>query len=754
MTIDIRSEDFNLFKILHDTDIVDTYTEHTVYVAGYPWGLNDWLDKTIRFTSGELNQKPHIVISSKPNSITCTESFIGQVFPATFPFDLSELSNSDSFEIIDVARELDLTTGGHVTFPIMLGGYFTGIILPDDLISTQPIIRHSVSYGEDFNDSFYMGGLLTFPYSFWTLLDNPITPDSLPSTQPIIRHSVSFGEDFNDGFNLYPLMGFPYSFWTQFHNPTFSDIPFSSQPIIRHSVSFGEDFSDGFGIGLILKFPFKFGYTINPLWNGYRLSGVINPCANNKFNVDATVRVTNIASNRMLDMRTNTLGEYDCDLSNMASLFSDGSVIRVSTYNNQYQDFTVDYYNDIQPRIMDDMSVCFVKPAEVDTANMMSFKIKKAISGTTGRFEGIFENKNGRRSGDYACLQPITVKTDDNTVFKGKVLDVDLSTKHILKLTAEDYNSQLHNSYTIFNSFISQTIYYALTDSINGILPGYLPDLDISQIPNNVDTQRTFTHIFEKEPISDVLEFLGSISSDLGYEFYIDEYETFHFEERKIHNSGIQLTNTGTDRNVINFDYKNSGQDIYNSILIYGSSNLFPYRFPFQFGVIINFPLVFPYEFGGQIIEIINDDESQTIYGVREHPPISNLNISSVNEANYIGNNIFKLKSLPTKDITVDVYNRYKKHTFDLLGYEFPISFTYRSGVADLEPGDIVTIDFTNSGIPVENLFPWTFTTQFSPQDKVIREIEYKYPESISTIKFNEYFKDLKTVISRNLNKI
>ena len=73
-----------------------------------------------------------------------------------------------------------------------------------------------------------------------------------------------------------------------------------------------------------------------------------------------------------------------------------------------------------------------------------------------------------------------------------------------------------------------------------------------------------------------------------------------------------------------------------------------------------------------------------------------------------------------------------------------------RSGILDLQPGDLVKTDLVGTNLPQENLFPWKFPTEFTPEDRIIQELEYNYPESTVKLKLLEFYKDTEMIISRN----
>jgi len=53
------------------------------------------------------------------------------------------------------------------------------------------------------------------------------------------------------------------------------------------------------------------------------------------------------------------------------------------------------------------------------------------------------------------------------------------------------------------------------------------------------------------------------------------------------------------------------------------------------------------------------------------------------------------------------------------------------------------------TNLPQENIFPWTFTTSFTPGDRIIQEYEYNYPQSTVRLKLLEFYKDIEMVISK-----
>lgn len=749
--LEYHNTSFHHFYIEESTGTVDSFDEHTVYVVGNPYVIDEWVGYGIYFSSGEKNLSLFRITSNTTNSITCSgTNFVGQVFPWTFTIELSELANSDTFSIIKDG--LDPVTHGNETSNGPLVDIEKYLLLFNTNINYKiPKFNSLLEFPYIFVDSYS-----TFPIIFPDVLGWKYSPDGYFSASgpysDIEKYMILSNENIN-----YKIQNFHNFF-------TFTDFyPLSYESLDNESAGPLSDVEQNLillNTNIDYKIPkfqnfwrFPYGlsdrtrprsglYTIDPLWGEFTLQGTITSCFDQSTS-NKTIRASNTTTSQYIDTALGSDGSYSLDLSKMSRIFSDGDEITVSTISDS-ESFTLDYYHE-NPKTID-LNYCGTVPTEVDVSNVMNYKIKRSISDRSGAAELIMENVNGRRSLDYEPLKPITIQINNQTLFKGRVLDSNTTSNHILKVTAEDNNGLLHNNYVKSNAYTERTIRDIIVNPVDGLIGYYLPDVHTS-VPDNIDTQRTITIKFEKKSIADALRTLGNMTSDLGYRFHIDQDKYFRFEERRAVDSGITLTNTGASKSLFNWDWDNTGQDVYNRVTIYGAENIFPYEFPVIFGKSTTFPQEFPFQFGTRIIETIEDTDSQTEFGVRDSPPHDDPGISSIAEARYIGTNLLKLKSNPVKDISITGISTYKDHTFD---YTFPILLKTRSGILDLQPGDLVKTDLEGTNLPQENLFPWKFPTEFTPEDRIIQELEYNYPESTVQIKLLEFYKDTGMIISRN----
>lgn len=740
------------FYVVQTTGVVDSFDEHTVYVTGNPYTVDEWIGYGIYFSTGEKNLNLFRITSNGTNSITCSgTSFTGQVFPWTFPGEFSELANSDIFSIIkdglDPVTHVNATSNGPL---VDVEKYL--LLFNTNIDYKIPKFNSLIEFNYTFVDSY-----ATFTIIFPKVLGWSYNPegyfsnsgplsdieDELILNNENIDYKIQRFNQFFDFSSLYPLNSEPLD---DASAGPLSDV---EQNLILNNTNIDYKIPKfqnlwRFPYGLSDRIRPRSGlYSIDPLWGAFTLQGTITSCLGQS-TANKTLRASNVSTGQYIDTTLESDGSYSLDLSGMSRIFSDGDEITVSTISDS-NSFTLDYYYE-NPKTID-LNYCETVPTEVDVSNVMKYKIKRSMSERAGAAELIMENINGRRSSDYDPLKPITIQINNQTLFKGRVLDSDTSSNHVLKVTAEDNNGLLHNNYIKSGAYTVRTIRDIIVNTTDGLIGYYLPDIHTSEVPDNIDTQRTVTIKFEKISVADSLKKLGDITSDLGYRFYIDENKYFRFEERRSVDSGITLTNTGVSKSLFKWNWNDTGQDVYNRIVVYGAENIFPYEFPLIFGKSTTFPQEFPFQFGTRIIETIEDTESQAEFGVRDSPPYDDPGISSITEARYMGENILKLKGNPIKDIEVNGISTYKDHIFN---YTFPIPFKMRSGTLDLQPGDLVKTNLVGTNLPQENLFPWTFTTEFTPKDRIIQEYEYNYPESTIKLKLLEYYKDISMVIARN----
>lgn len=678
---------------LHDditSDTVTTFSEHTVDVAGTPFVINEYVGYSIEFTTGERDECNYIITSNTTNSITCANAnFIGAKFPFTFSMGLSEIGTGDAFAINDCGMDWNVTA--------------------------PPCIAEQVCPLCD----------VLCELTFYDISDT--TTDKLVD-------------------NFAPLCYFPAKFgWVE----TVDVIDISAGPISDFPTGIVFDTIDGsfkdYEIPIDwYTFPIYFGYTDSPLWGPYTVSGTITPCAGDEIG-NKTVRVENRRSGYYMDMICDGTGTYTADLTDICSIYRDMDTIRISTASD-YEDFIMDYYDDPSPKTIN-LDYCGGTLTEVDVSNLLSCTIKRSISDRAGSAILRLENKNGRRSANYTPMQPITITVDDQTLFKGRVLDSKTDSHHILHVTAEDNSGLLHTNFMTDTEYVVTSIYDIITNTSTGIMPYYLPEVSLVHVPNNAATQQLVSITFEKESLADALLKLGNITSELGYQFYIDNDKFLRYEERRSVDSGITLENVGINRCINKWKWDDTARDVYNRVTVFGSEGLFPFEFPIKFGAPNTFPITFQVQFGDRITEVIEDTESQTAYGIRDAPFIDDENIASIAEARLIGDNILRLKKDPIKDIEISGCSTYKDHTFN---YTFPISFKMRSGILDLQPGDLVKTDLTGTDLPQANLFPWQFTTNFTPIDKIIQGYEYTYPQNIVKLKLLEFYTDTEIMISRS----
>ena len=428
-----------------------------------------------------------------------------------------------------------------------------------------------------------------------------------------------------------------------------------------------------------------------------------------------TVTVLNNTTSESDTDTTDGNGDYSIDIDSFFSGYSNGDSITVRC-NSIDKNFKINETIYPGEQVVNLTAyVNFVVDSNV-VNNIKSVSVKKSIGQLVWEATIILENKNGWRSQSFTAFQTIELYIDDTVLMTGRIRDVDIKTNHTLTLVCENQNAYLFDRYTNDEQYFSKSIYYAITDSSNGLIPKYLPGLTTTNVSNDVNTQVAFTKIFNKESVESALTWLGDLASGIGYQFYVDNDKDLHFEERRITDSNVNLSNVGSDRNVISWDWKeSSGKDIYNRITI----------------------------FGNEFDTTRNDLTSQGTYGIREAPPISDASLLTTAQANSVGDNKLSRFANPYKEASVVTLLNSPVINAGF-NYTFPMGFdlTTTANVIDVEPGEVVHTRLSGSGINDD-----------SPEDRVVLNVEYKFPEYKAKFQLSEYYKDLGTMMADIIKK-
>ena len=408
-------------------------------------------------------------------------------------------------------------------------------------------------------------------------------------------------------------------------------------------------------------------------------------------------------------------GDYSIDISTFLSGYTNGDSITVRC-NSIDKNLTINETVYLGEQIVNLIAyVKFIVNSNTIN-NVKNVIVKKSIGQSVWEAKVALENKNGRRSQTYTAFQTIELYIDGTTIMKGRIRDIDIQTNHILTLICENQTAYLFDRYTNDEQYLSKSIYYAITDASNGLIPKYLSGLTTTNVSNDANTQQIFTKIFNKESIGNALEWLGDLASSIGYDFYVDNDKDLHFVERRATDSNINLSNIGSDRNVIKWDWKeSSGRDIYNRIVVFGNG----------------------------FDTTRNDLTSQGIYGIREAPPITDTSLLTTAQANSVGDNKIARYANPYKEASVIVMLNSPAITSGF-GYIFPMSFdlTTTVNVIDVEPGDIVYTRLSGSGINDD-----------VPESRVVSKVEFKFPEYKANFDLSEYEKTLGSIIADTVRK-
>ena len=428
-----------------------------------------------------------------------------------------------------------------------------------------------------------------------------------------------------------------------------------------------------------------------------------------------TVTVFNNTTSESDTDTTDGSGDYSIDISLFPSGYSssDSITVRCNSIDKNFNINETVYPGEQVVNLT--AYVKFVVNSNIIN-NVKGVTVKKSIGQTVWESKVVLENKNGRRSQTYTSFQEIELYIDGTTLMKGRIRDIDLETNHTLTLICENQSAYLFDRYTNDEQYLSKSIYYAITDGSNGLIPKYLSGLTTTNVANDANTQVIFTKTFNKESIGNALEWLGDLASSIGYHFYVDNDKDLHFKERRAINSNVNLSNIGSDRNVISWDWKeSSGRDIYNRIVVFGN----------------NFDTT------------RNDLTSQGTYGIREAPPITDTSLLTTAQANSVGDNKLSRYANPYKEASVIVMLNSPVITSGF-GYVFPVSFdlTTTANVIDVEPGDVVYTRLYGSGINDD-----------VPEERVVLGVEFKFPEYKVKFNLSEYGNTLGSIIADTVRK-
>ena len=446
----------------------------------------------------------------------------------------------------------------------------------------------------------------------------------------------------------------------------------------------------------------------------YNIRGKIKKGNGNNYTSVTVTVLNNTTSESDIDT-TDGHGAYSIDISTFLSGYTNGDSITVRC-NSIDKNLTIN--ETVYPGEQTVNLIAYVKFIVNGNTinNVKNVIVKKSIGQSVWEAKVALENKSGRRSQTYTAFQTIELYIDGTTIMKGRIRDIDIQTNHILTLICENQTAYLFDRYTNDEQYLSKSIYYAITDTFNGLIPKYLPGLTTTNVANDANTQQIFTKTFNKESIGNALEWLGDLASSIGYDFYVDNDKDLHFVERRATDSNVNLSNIGSDRNVIKWDWKeSSGRDIYNRIVVFGNS----------------------------FDTTRNDLTSQGTYGIREAPPITDTSLLTTAQANSVGDNKIARYANPYKEASVIVMLNSPVITSGF-GYIFPMSFdlTTTANVIDVEPGDIVYTRLSGSGINDD-----------IPESRVVSDVEFNFPKYKAKFDLSEYKGTLGSIIADTVRK-
>lgn len=423
-----------------------------------------------------------------------------------------------------------------------------------------------------------------------------------------------------------------------------------------------------------------------------------------------TVRVKNTTTDEYEDISTTTDGSYLSDLANLPSGYNNGDGIEVTAYSStRTAVVSISVYPD-GIRIDLKAYLNFIIGTTV-VDKIINVEIIRGLGERVWIATVDMENKNGRRTKTFQAFQGMQIDINGVTVLKGRINKIDPTRQHHLIVGGENYSAYLLDRVIQLESYIGKSIYTIITDGSIGLIPKYLPSLTTTNVANDANTATIITHVFEKQTVMECLQFLGEIASTIGYDFYVDNSLDLHFEPRRVIDSGLVFTNVGVNKNVVDWKWKDKeARDIFNKIYVYYGAS------------------------GASSVQR-NDLSSQATYGIREYPPITDTTITTISDANAVGDRIITKYA-----------NAYKEGTL--------ICKTSTS-MLDLNPGSLITIDLIGAGIQ-NSVFPWTFPITFSAANGIqyiVMEVKHSFPAFRTEIKVSEYQKDITNFFVKLLRK-
>ena len=421
-----------------------------------------------------------------------------------------------------------------------------------------------------------------------------------------------------------------------------------------------------------------------------------------------TVRVTNQTTNEYADVSTANDGSYLVDLAtDLPSGYTNGNSIKVQCVSiNKIFTLSLGIYPDGMR--IDLVAYLNFTINGVTITGITSMDVTRSLGERVWIANLNLENKNGYRTGAHQAFQPVQIGINGTTLFVGRINKIDPGRQHHLITGCENYSARLLDRIVQSETYSGVSIYNIITQAVTGLIPKYLPSLTTTNVINNTATSQTITKTFSKMTVMECLQYLGDVASTLGYDFWVDNNLDLHFSERRATDSGLTLTNTGTSKNVVDWSWsEKDAKDIFNKVTVYYGSG------------------------GASSIER-NDLNSQTQYGIREYPPITDETISTVAQANAVGDRLLNKYANPYREGIITVKTN--------------------ASILALNPSDLVTINLTNSGISQGNTFPWTFPVLFGAKFIII-EVKHMFPAWKSEIKVSEYQKDIVSMFSKLLRR-
>lgn len=204
----------------------------------------------------------------------------------------------------------------------------------------------------------------------------------------------------------------------------------------------------------------------------------------------------------------------------------------------------------------------------------LSVRSSSARFNTTSSFTAMFTNYTGVHDNDFVIGQEVVVKADKNTnpatttIFTGILEDVQYSgnpNSEMISLTGRDYGLRL------MDSFVQPEVYTNTEVSVivKDLIDKYVTGITYTNVATTTITVSRI--VFREVSVFDAIKQLAELAS---YDFYVDVNKDLNFNISNSISSGQTFDNT----NVLSCNFRETNQELYNSVRVYGGTYMTGYK--------------------------------------------------------------------------------------------------------------------------------------------------------------------------------